>query len=131
MAKAFDLLLAILGKHFGKRGSKIIVCLVLMAFGVSNNEIRKKFGTSFDSLRKYRTALENEDIEKLFVTQNADSRMKSELLNFDEQIMNDFNVNPPKTVREAQERIMLLTGVKRNLTRIRAYLLKRGLKIAR
>ena len=129
MTKAFELLLTMLGKHLGKRGARIMVCLILMAFGITNSEIREKFGASFDSLRKYRSALENENIEPLFVTNNVDSRMKSELLNFDEQIMNDFDKNPPKTAREAQERIAALTGVKRNLTRIRAYLLKRGLKI--
>ena len=130
MVKAFELLLVKLGKHFGKRGARIIVCLILMAFGMKNSEIREKFGTSYDTLRKYRLALEGGDVEPLFVTNNTESRMKSKLLDYDAQIMNDFDRNPPKTVREAQERIAALTGVRRNLTRIRAYLLKRGLKFA-
>ena len=129
MTKAFELLLVMLGKHFGKRGSKIVICLILMAFGIKNCEIREKFGTSYDSLRKYRTALESGNVDPLFVTNNADSRMKSELLKYDKQIMDDFDKNPPSTVREAQTRIEALTGVKRNLTRIRAYLKKRGLKV--
>ena len=87
MTKAFELLLDMLGKYFGKRGSKIVVCLILMAFGVRNSEIREKFGTSYDSLRKYRSALECGNIDPLFVTNNADSRMKSELLNYNERIM--------------------------------------------
>ncbi len=34
--------------------------------------------------------------------------------------------NPPKTLREAQTRIEIMTGLKRSLTRLRAWLEKRG-----
>ncbi len=63
------------------------------------------------------------------MTHNADSRMKSELMEYDEQIMSEFDKNPPRTVREAQERIKAMTGIERGFTRISAYLKKRGLKI--
>jgi len=126
MKMGLELILSILGKHFGKRGSKIIVCLILMAFGIKNSEIRVKTGVSYDSLRKYRNALENEIIEPLFI--NNGYREKSELEKFDAIIMADFDKDPPKTLREAQERIQGLTGLTRSLHRIRVYLLKRGLK---
>ncbi len=129
MRKMFGVLLKMLEEHYGKRGARIMVCLILITFGISHIEIKKKFGASYDALRKYRMALENKNVANLFVTHNADSRMKSELLKYDEQIMSDFDKNPPKTVREAQERIKAMTGIERGCTRIRAYLKKRGLKI--
>jgi len=126
MKKYFEMVLCVLAKRFGKRGSKIIVCLILMAFGIKNSEIKNKTGVSYDALRKYRNALESGNIEPLFV--NSGYREKSELEKFDTVILADFNKRPPKTLREAKERIKNLTGLTRSLHRIRVYLLKRGLK---
>jgi hypothetical protein len=126
MQTGFELVLSVLGKHFGKRGSKIILCLVMMIFGIKSSEIRSKTGISYDALRKYRNALEEGNIEPLFI--NNGYREKSELEKFDAIIVADFDKNPPKTLREAQERIHKLTGLTRSLHRIRVYLLKRGLK---
>jgi transposase len=126
MKMGFELILNILGGRFGKRGSKIIVCLILMVFGIKNSEIKSKTGVSYDSLRKYRNALEAENIDPLFV--NNGYREKSELEKYNEIIIAEFDKSPPKTLREAQERIKELTGLSRSLHRIRVYLLKRGLK---
>lgn len=128
MDKKVDLLLNIIGSHFGKRGAKIIVCLVLMVFGFKNSEIKDKFGMSFDALRKYRTALDDGDIESLFVAHN-DNRQKSEIEQYNKELMDEFENNPPKTLRDAQERIKKITGLSRSLYRIWVYLKKRGLKI--
>lgn len=128
MDKKVDLLLNIIGSHFGKRGAKIIVCLVLMVFGFKNSEIKDKFGMSFDALRKYRTALDDGDIESLFVAHN-DNRQKSEMEQYNKELMDEFENNPPKTLRDAQERIKKITGLSRSLYRIWVYLKKRGLKI--
>jgi len=127
MIKHFELVLSVLVKHFGKRGSKIIICLILMVFGIKNSEIKDKAGVSYDALRKYRNALEAGNIEPLFI--NNGYREKSALEEFDAIIAADFDKRPPKTLREAQERIQGLTGFTRSLHRIRVYLLKRGLKI--
>ena len=126
MKKQLEMVLGVLIKRFGKRGSNIIVCLVLIVFGIKNSEIKDKTGVSFDSLRKYRKALEEGDIETLFI--NNGYRGKSELEKYDEIIMGDFDKNPPRTLREAQERIRELTGLTRSIHRIRVYLLKKGLK---
>ncbi len=130
MSAEFEQLLMMLGRFFGKRGSRTLICLVLIVFGIKHSEIREKFGTSYDSLRKYRLALNNGDIESLFITKNADSRAKSELEQHNVEIMNDFEKKPPATLREAQERIHKITGLWRGRTRIRAYLKKRGSKVA-
>ena len=126
MKTGFELVLSILGNRFGKRGSKIIICLILMVFGIRNSEIKAKTGVSYDALRKYRNALETGNIEPLFM--NNGYREKSELEKYDAILIADFDKNPPKTLREAQERIQELTGLTRSLARIRVYLKKRGLK---
>jgi transposase len=110
------------------RGAKIIVVLVLMAVGMKNADIKKTLGTSWDSLAKYRQALDDDNLDPLF-NMPTTNRQKSEMENFNEQIDASFNANPPKTLREARERIREITGLDRSITRVRKYLLKRGLKI--
>jgi len=122
------LLLEFLSKRFHMRGAKIIIVLVLMAVGLKNAEIREKLGTSWDSLRKYRSAFDIENIESLFEMDNS-KRQKSQLEQYNQQIGEDFDHNPPKTLREARERIKEITGLSRSIHRVRKYLLKRGLKI--
>ena len=51
--KGFELIFEVLKQYFGIRGSKIIICLVLIAFGIKNSEIKSKTGVSYDALRKY------------------------------------------------------------------------------
>ena len=122
----FELLTKILEKHFGKRGSKIIICLVLMIFGIKHSEIKQKLGVSYDALRRYRTALQAEDIDRLFI--NKGYREQSELEKYNDKITEEFDKNPPRTLRDAQERIKSITGLTRSLHRIRVYLQKKGLK---
>ena len=57
MKNSIEIIERFLEKHFGKRGSKIIICLVLMVFGVKNIEIHEKVGISDRALRRYRSAL--------------------------------------------------------------------------
>jgi transposase len=120
----YDVLIKLLAKTFGKRGAKIIVCLVLMCFGITNSEIKASFGTSFDALRKYRKALEKSEIDSLFELKSE--RQKSELDAYSDIIQADFEAAPPKTLREAQVRIAKLTGIKRSLNRLCAFLKKRA-----
>lgn len=128
MNKKVCILLSFLSHHFSMRGAKIIVVLVLMAVGMKNADIKKVIGTSWDSLAKYRRALEAEDLDSLFHMPTG-NRKKSEMEQFNKQIDETFNANPPKTLREARERIKEITSLDRSLTRVRKYLLKRGLKI--
>ena len=122
-----EVVLQLLTKIIGKqRYARIIVCLTLMAFGVSNSEIHKKFGTSLSALRKYKTALNSGEIESLIEFKGA--RTQSALNDFEDVIMAEFDARPPKTLRDAQERILQLTGLNRSLHRVRVWLQKRGLK---
>ena len=122
---AYEFILNFLARYFGKRGSKIVVCLVLMGFGLKNQEIKDKFGMSYDSLRKYRKAFDAKSVDSLFINETA-SRKESELERYKDEILDNFKLNPPQTLRDAQERILRLTGIKRSLNRIRVFLLKRG-----
>jgi transposase len=122
--------LQILTKVFSKeRYAKVIICLVLLAFGIPKSEINKKIGITFPTLRKYKSALECGEIDKLFEFKG--SRTKSVLNNYESIILNDFEINPPKTLREAQTRIEKLTGLRRSLNRLRVWLKKRGFALGR
>ncbi len=96
-----------------------------MGFGLKNQEIKDKFGMSYDSLRKYRKAFDAKSVDSLFINEKA-SRKESELERYKDEILDNFKLNPPQTLRDAQERILRLTGIKRSLNRIRVFLLKRG-----
>ncbi len=128
MNEKLRILLSFLSRYFSMRGAKIIVVLVLMSVGMKNADIKKIIGTSWDSLAKYRRALEAEDLDSLFHMPTG-NRKKSEMEQFNEQIDASFNASPPMTLREARERIKEITGLDRSLTRVRKYLIKRGLKI--
>jgi hypothetical protein len=129
MDNSFVLVLEFLSRYLGKRGAKIAICLVLMSFGLKNAEIKDRFGLSWDSLRKYRTAFAAKNIAPLFELDAE--RKQSELVNYEDVIMADFEANPPKTLRECRERIIALTGITRSLHRIRVFLIKRGLNPGR
>ena len=123
-----ETVLLLLTKMFGKqRYAKVMVCLTLMAFGISSGEINKKLGVSFPTLRKYRSALESKEIDQLFEFKG--SRTKSALNDYEDIILKDFDANPPKTLRDAQERILNLTGLNRSLNRVRVWLKKRDYEV--
>lgn len=128
MKEKLSIVYSFLSRYFTMRGAKIIVVLVLMAIGMKNADIKNILGTSWDSLAKYRQALDANDLDPLF-NMPTDKRQKSEMEKFNKQIDASFNANPPKTLREARERIKEITGLDRSITRVRKYLLKRGLKI--
>ena len=120
-----ELISKFLERYFGKRGARVVFCLVLMAFGITHTEIQAKYGTSLSTLRRYRKAVESGDLNPLFTVADR-VRDRSELDDFEEAILNDFKENPPATLREAQSRIEEITGLKRSLRRVGVWLQKRG-----
>ena len=128
VVRGVEIVLLLLTKILGKRRyAKAIMCLILIAFGIANSEINKKLGTSYPTLRKYKAALKTGKIDQL-VEFNG-NRTKSALNDYEDAIMTDFNSNPPKTLRDAQERILKLTGLNRSLHRIRVWLKKRACEV--
>lgn len=123
-----ELVMCLLAKAFGNnRYAKVIVCLVLLSFGIPKSEIKEKLGVSYPTLRKYKTALENGEIEGLIEFKG--SRTKSALDDYEEIILKEFDKNPPKSLRDAQERILKLTGLPRSLHRIHVWLKKRAFQV--
>ena len=123
-----EIVLQLLTKILSRqRYAKVIVCLVLMAFGISNSEINQKFGTSYTTLRKYKAALEDGKIEQLIEFKGI--RTKSALDDYEDVILKEFETNPPKTLRDAQERILRLTGLNRSLHRVQVWLKKRAYEV--
>ena len=120
-----NIVMKLLERFFGKRGAKVVVCLVLMTFGISHTQIQEKFGVALSTTRRYRKALESGNIDCLFVVGERE-RERSKLDDYESDILEEFESNPPKTLREAQTKIETMTGLKRSLPRIRAWLLKRG-----
>ena len=125
MRQGHDIVVKLLERYFGKRGAKVIVCLVLMTYGITHTDIFEKLGVALSTTRRYRRALESGNIDSLFHVAERE-RERSELDDYEKEILADFEKNPPKTLRESQTRIEELTGIKRSLPRIRAWLQKRG-----
>jgi transposase len=98
-----------------------------MAFGVGSGEIKGKLDMSYTTLRKYKASLESGDIDDLFEFKG--SRTKSELDDYEDIILESFEATPPKTLRDAQERIQKLTGLSRSINRTRMWLKKRALEV--
>lgn len=130
MVREVEKILQILTKAFGKaRYAKVIVCLVLMAFGISNSEINKKVGITLPTQRKYKRALESGEIDGLFEFKGK--RTKSVLDDYESDILNEFDKNPPKTLRDAERKIEKITGERRSLNRVRVWVKKRGFVLGR
>ena len=130
MTSSMEIILLLLTKAFGKRRyATVVVCLTLMAFGIKNKAIHDKLGISYAALRKYKDALGNGKIAALLEFKGI--RTESKLNDYENIIQGEFDANPPKTLREAQERILKLTGLKRSLHRTRVWLKKKGIKTGR
>jgi len=125
MNKGYEIVTKILERYLGKRGAKVIFCLILMIHGITHTEICDKYGVALSTTRRYRNSLERDSVDDLFVVAEH-PRERSKLDNFEKEILEDFEINPPKTLREAQSRIEIITGIKRSLPRISAWLLKRA-----
>jgi transposase len=120
-----QVIIRFLEKQFTKSRAVILVCLILMAGGYKNSEIQQKTGVSLPSLRKYKRALENEKIDDLFA--NGGKRRAARLDSDEDKIIKDFEKKPPKTLKDAKNRILKLTGKTLSLDRLRVFLKKRGL----
>jgi transposase len=127
MRTGYEIVLKLLERHFGKRGANVVVCLILMTFGITHPEIQKRQGTALSTLRRYRNTLDGGSIDALFVVAQRE-RLRSQLDDYESEILVDFETKPPKTLREAQSRIEALTGLRRSLHRLDVWLKKKGLR---
>jgi transposase len=124
MNYAIKVIKELMEAKIGKRLAREIICLLLLAFGVSRQEIMKKIGASHTTLCKYNKMMEEERITELFEAELY--RPVSELEKYSSEIEEEFAKKPPKTRGEAQERIKRLIGIERSLPVIGKFLKKRG-----
>jgi transposase len=76
--------------------------------------------TVYRCLRKY----QNGGLSSIYEYDHR-PRRHSELEHYAQQIMEDFDAHAPSTLNEARERIAALTGLRRSLPQIRAFLKKK------
>ena len=97
--------------------------LFLKSQGISHQEIGKMVGITQDTLRKYLEEYKSGGIEAL-----KDLHFRkptSSLEEHRETIEQDFEKNPPKTLKEAASRIHKLTGIERSPKQIGRFLKKK------
>lgn len=127
MSNALCFVIIMLELRLGKRVAHQLICVLLLLFGVSRQDIRDKIGVSPTTLCRYSKLINSDKLSELFEAELY--HPVSELENFAEQIEKEFEVNPPKTRLEAKERIKKLTGIERDVSRIGKFLKKKALRL--
>jgi transposase len=102
------------------------LAVLLSIGGMKTSEIAKTLSIHQRTVSKHVKKYENEGIEAL--TKDKRYRPVSELDNYTELLKKEFEERPCATVKEAKHRIEKLTGVKRELTQVRKFLKRIGLK---
>jgi transposase len=96
--------------------------LYLKSFGLKHNDICDMCFITRPTLSTYIEEYKEKGIEGL---KNINWKgQPSELNDYKDIIENDFEINPPKNVNEAQDRIEKLTGIRRCPTQIREFMKK-------
>jgi transposase len=100
--------------------------LYLKSFDYPHNEICKLAQISKPTLTEYLTEYKNNGIESFKIKKWKGQ--PSKLNDYIDIIDKDFEINPPKSINEAQERIEKLTGIKRSPTQIQIFIKKLNYK---
>ena len=100
--------------------------LELKAEGLSHEQIAKIMGICQNTLLKYFREYQEGGLER--VKEIRFHRPQSELSQYDEQLKEYFEKNPPASATVAAAAIEKETGIKRSEGRVRKYLKKLGLK---
>jgi transposase len=105
---------------------KRMLCLRLKYRGYQNQEIADILEISRNTVGNYLTLYDSYGIEGL-KTLNYQGPV-SKLDKHQPKVEASFRQQAPRSVKEARERIKKLTGVKRSLTRVRAFMNRMGMK---
>lgn len=127
MDKALEIAITWLTERIGKRLARRVILLIGIGLGVSEHILRDKLGFAPKTMRKYHRLSELGDSETIF--EDNVFRRPGELDSHRDEIYSSFEINPPKSLEEAQKRIAKLTGIKRSITRIYSYLKKTGFDV--
>jgi transposase len=102
-----------------------MLCLRLKYRGYPNQAIADILEISRNSVGNYLTLYQQSGLEGL-KTLNYRGPV-SKLEKHRPQVESSFRLHPPRSVKEARERIKKLTGKKRSLTRVRAFMKRMGM----
>jgi hypothetical protein len=122
MPDVMDKVRKYLEARLGIRRFRLLLCLILIAAGMSKKRLTGEYGYCYATLNKYIRAIDDGNIDSLF--EDNVYRHESELESFREVIEKDFDELPPKNNREAAARIEVLTGIKRSVFRVGRFLKK-------
>lgn len=112
--------------HPHPRIQKKMSVLLLKSQGTSHAQIAAIEGISGNTLRSYLREFQEGGIERL--KEERFYKPESELVQHRSTLEEYFRVNPPATVNEARDVIEELTGIRRGLTQVRAFLKSIGLR---
>ena len=100
--------------------------LYLKSYGYPHNEICKLAQITKPTLTEYLTEYQEKGIDSFKIKKWKGQPSK---LNYYKDIIDkDFEINPPKSINEAQYRIEKLTGIKRSPTQIQIFIKKLNYK---
>jgi hypothetical protein len=102
--------------------AKRLFCVLLLLFEIDRKVIVEKLGVSRLTVKRYSTLIESGNIQDIF----ADTvyRRRSEMEDFREEIMAEFDKKPARTLREAAVVIEEVSGLKRSLPQVMKFLKK-------
>lgn len=99
--------------------------LYLRAIGKTEREIMLKTDISVATIVSYVRDFNENGMDSIYRTKHKGQ--PSKLNDYGEEIMKDFEENPPKTIAEAIVRIERKTGLTRTYNAVRLFLLKKEL----
>jgi transposase len=102
--------------------------LWLKSHGLAHQQIAKLAGVSENTLREYFRLYEEGGLEK--VKETHFYQPETELHPHISSLEAYFRANPPATIKEAQNEIETLTGIKRSETQVREFLKKNSICVA-
>jgi transposase len=104
---------------------KRMLCLRMKYLGFEHQDIAALLGMSRNSIGNYLSIYEESGIEGL---RTVYCRIpQSELEDHRPSIAADFRLNPPRSAKEAAQRIEKMTGIKRSLGRVRHFMKRMGM----
>jgi transposase len=114
----------LLSKFFCVTLVKRILCIVLLAFGVEDEIIRRALGLSCKSFKKYKAMLDSNEYSRLL--RMGEHKRSGELDDYREVIFAELDRGEYRTLREIAVMIEMKTGLKRSRNRINIFLRKNG-----
>ncbi len=112
--------------HVHPRVRQRLEGVYLKALGYQHQEIGRIVGISQKTLRSYLQIYQSGNIEALKEVKFY--RPQSELAAHREQIQDEFEARPAKSINEAVQRIETLTGLRRSPTQVSKFLKGLGMK---